>query len=218
MTPEPPTLHRLRAAVIEFGAFLRPDRSWEALRAATQPRINPGWPTHQRALLTWLNAWGCRIRYPRQGEPDMFSDGVAGWWDRCGAALPAAGAVLTELSDGHIEALGDCFGDLVSVRVAPTGRRLGPTAASKMLYALRPEALLPWDDAIATHLHGARDARAYAGHLRLGRDWGLRLLAEAAMDEAALAVALGCPGRRLVKMLDDYCYIVYTRHGGEFKQ
>ena len=31
-------------------------------------------PAHRDALLAWLNAWGCRIRTPRPGEPTPFQD------------------------------------------------------------------------------------------------------------------------------------------------
>ena len=56
-----------------------------------------------------------------------------------------------------------------------------------------------------------RDSAAYARHQRLGRGWARRILAEAGRDEAALADALGRPGRTLAKMLDEYCYLAITR-------
>lgn len=206
-----PTLRTLRAAVIDFGGYAQPDKSWDALLATTAPRVNPGRAAHRRALLVWLNAWGCRIRYPRDGEPDVFDTAIAAWWRRHGRRLPEAGASLTGLSEQTIATLGDSYAELAASRVAPTGRTLGPTAASKMLYALRPGALMPWDEGIALRLHGKRDGAAYADHLRTCRDWAQRLLAEAGMDEDELSEAFGCPGRTLVKMLDDYCYIVFTR-------
>lgn len=208
-------MRALAIAVTEFGGYTSPDKSWATLLAITAPQLDPGVAGHRRALLTWLNAWGCRIRYPRPGEADVFDEGVAGWWSRWHTALPAVDATLTALSDDEIDTIGECYGDLAAVRVAPTARRLGSTAASKLLYALRPTALLPWDEAIANGLHGRRDADAYASHQRLTRGWARQLLAEAEMDEGELAAALGCPGRPLTKMLDDYCYIVFTRNAGQ---
>lgn len=74
-----------------------------------------------------------------------------------------------------------------------------------------PVLLVPWDEAIARKLHGARDAAAYLAHQRLNRDWARRVLADSGLDEEALANLYGCPGRPLSKMLDDYAYITLTR-------
>ncbi|MEV0678816.1 hypothetical protein AB0I60_20090 [Actinosynnema sp. NPDC050436] len=206
-----PDLSTLRAAVVEFGGYSRPDRSWAALLAATDPAIDLALPAHREAAHRWLNAWGCRIRYPRTGEPQVFDTGLAAWWDRWGGALPPVETRIGELTDERIAELGDCFGDLAATPAAAS-RSLGPTAASKLLFALRPNSVMPWDDLIAQKLHGARDRAAYVAHLALGRGWALDLLAEAGTDEPALVELLGRPGRSLAKLLDEFCYLVHTRN------
>jgi hypothetical protein len=207
-----PDLAALRATVRAFPGGSA-DRAWTRLTAATAGHVDPRRRDHRRALLVWLNAWGCRLRYPRAGEPDPFDRGLARWWRRWGAALVGPDVRLARLTDEQIGYAGECYADLavLPIAVAPGARSLGPTAASKLLYALRPGALMPWDAAIAEHLHGARDAAAYTRHLRLGRAWAQRILAEAGEDEAGLAEALGQPGRPLAKMLDEYCYLAITR-------
>lgn len=207
-----PDLERLRVAVGEFAAYTSAERSWERLLTATGPWVDPALTAHRRALLTWLNAWGCRLRYPREGEHDVFCAETGAWWERWRDRLPGRDVTLARLDDAEIDVLGECYADLASMRAAPGARprSLGPTAATKMLHALRPRALMPWDAAIADALHGARSADAYRAHLRLGREWARRLLAEAGLGEEALAVELGRPGRPLAKMLDDYCYLVFT--------
>ncbi|MEU4832222.1 hypothetical protein [Streptosporangium sp. NPDC023615] len=207
-----PDLERLRAAVGAFARYGAADRSWERLLAATGPRVDPALPAHRRALLTWLNAWGCRLRYPREGEHDVFCAGTAAWWERRREDLPAPGVTLATLGDAGIDVLGACYAELSAMPATPGARprSLGPTAATKLLHALRPEALMPWDAAIADALHGSRTADAYRAHLRLGREWARRLLAEAGLGEQALAAELGRPGRPLAKMLDDYCYLTFT--------
>jgi hypothetical protein len=167
MRTTPLPLRTLRVAVAEF-ATAGPDTSWQTLLGATAPAIDLSRPAHQQAALRWLNAWGCRIRYPRPGEPDVAGAGLGRWWAQWSAALPAAGVTLAELADPAIDALGPAYAALVATPVSapPRARGLGPTAATKLLYALRP---------------------------------------------AALAVSLGQPDRTLAKMLDDYCYLAYTR-------
>ncbi|GAA2463848.1 hypothetical protein [Winogradskya humida] len=207
------TLDALRKAVAEFAGPGVPDAGWAALMTRTAPAIDPSVATHRDALHVWLNAWGCRIRYPRPGEENLFDSGVEQWWKQWQHALPAPGVSITGLLDADFPALGECYQELalVSVSAGPRRRGIGATAATKMLYALRPQALMPWDEAIAKRLHGRRDAASYAAHQRLGRDWSLALLAEAGMDEAELGEHLGRPGRSLAKMLDDYCYLTFTR-------
>jgi hypothetical protein len=138
---------------------------------------------------------------------------LAEWWARWGVALPARAPTLAELDDAAIDALGPAYAALVAVPMSgpPRARGLGPTAATKLLYAMRPAALMPWDAAIADCLHRGRDAAAYVAHQRLGREWAIRVLAEAGLDEPALAASLGQPDRTLAKMLDDYCYLAFTR-------
>ncbi|WP_433189616.1 hypothetical protein [Actinoallomurus sp. CA-150999] len=208
-----PDLESLRAAVTAFAGFTGVDRASAAFALATAPRPDLTVPAHRRALLTWLNSWGCRIRYPRPGEPDLFDLGVGAWWARRRHALPDEDTALSALTDEAIAELGECYADLVAAQVGSPvrPRALGPTAASKLLHALRPKALMPWDEAIADHLHGARDAAAYAAHQRLGRAWATALLAEAGLAEEELADLIGRPGRPLAKMLDDYCYLRFTR-------
>ncbi len=205
-----PDLTTLRAAVTEFGGYTAPDKSWAALLAATGPGIDLSLAAHRVAAHRWLNAWGCRIRYPRDGEPQVFDQGLAVWWDRWHTALPEHETRMGGLTDERIAELGDCFGDLTATPAA-ISRSLGPTAASKLLYALRPNSLMPWDDMIAQGLHGARDRAAYVAHLTLGRGWALDLLAEAGTGEPELVAALDRPGSSLAKLLDEYCYLVHTR-------
>jgi hypothetical protein len=202
----------LRAAVATFGAGAA-EGAWINLIGVVGPDPDPGVRLHRQALLRWLNAWGCRIRYPGRDEPDPFDANVGAWWQRWETTLPAPSVTLAGLDDATIDDLGAAYQDLASVIVAdrPRARSLGPTAASKLLHALRPRALMPWDEAIARRLHGARSAATYAAHQRLGRAWSRAVLAQAGTDEDALAASWGTPGRSLAKMLDDYCYLTYTR-------
>jgi hypothetical protein len=70
---------------------------------------------------------------------------------------------------------------------------------------------MPWDDAIASKLHGARDGKAYAAHQRLGRAWAADILNSTGLSAKQLAAQLGDPERSLAKIFDDYCYLRFTR-------
>ena len=219
-----PTVADLRRAATVFRGFVNVDAAWLRVRAdiaaeggaRSVPGADPGWDLsaagHRTALLRLLNAWGCRIRYPRPGEPDPFDGAAAAWWRTWSAALPAG--ELADLSEAAVDAVAAAFGQLCAVPVSSTPRRtLGPTAAAKALYALRPRAVMPWDAAIAQARHGARDAEAFGRHQRLGRGWARAVLAESGLAAAELPAALGRPAVSLAKVLDEYLYVTVTLAG-----
>ncbi|GAA1971159.1 MmcQ/YjbR family DNA-binding protein [Kitasatospora viridis] len=207
--PAGPSLAELRAAATVFAGY-PVDEGWQRWVAETAPAADLGLAEHRTGLHRWLNSWGCRIRYPRPGEPDLLADGLADWWAGHGAALPDQ--PLSQLTDQQIDALARAYGALQALPAGPT-RTLGPTAAAKALYALRPAAVMPWDAAIAKHLHGDRDAAAFARHLRCGRAWARAVLAESGVPEAELPAALGRGGVSLAKVLDDHLYVSITAAG-----
>ncbi|WP_329581292.1 MmcQ/YjbR family DNA-binding protein [Kitasatospora sp. NBC_01250] len=205
--PPGPALAELRFAAGVFAGLGAVDAGWERWAAVVAAAPDLARPEHRAALHRWLNSWGCRIRYPREGEPDLFSAALKGWWAAHGAELPDASlAVLTE---GQLDALAAAYAELAALRVSPS-RTLGPTAAAKALYALRPAAVMPWDAAIAQRLHGSRDGAAFRRHLACGRRWARAVIAESGLDEGELPRELGRPAVSLAKVLDDYLYVTIT--------
>jgi hypothetical protein len=207
-------LDGVRTAVATFAASFGADGSDSSPVLVTGDDVDLSLVEHRRALHRWLNAWGCRIRYARPGEPDLFDVSVAAWWSRRRPDLAVVTDSLSELGDDEINRLGAAFEDLGSLPIARSAagihRTMGATASAKALYALRPRAVMPWDLAIAERLHGGRDATAFVAHLTLGRDWARQLLQESGWDEARLAAELGQPGASLARLLDQYCYVRFT--------
>ncbi|MBB5857397.1 hypothetical protein ACFQ05_31315 [Amycolatopsis umgeniensis] len=201
-----PPLAELRRAAEVFNGFANADTSWLRLIQETQSAIDLSQAAHRTILLRWLNSWGCRIRYPREGEPAPFDEGVRAWWDTWGATLPSVDIV--HLTDAGIDTAAKAYSDLSGVVVSAgrTRRTLGPTAAAKALYALRPNTIMPWDAAIAAALHGDRDGAAFGRHLRLGREWAAAVITEAGDGIPAL---VGRPVS-LAKILDEYLYVAFT--------
>jgi hypothetical protein len=207
---EPPNAAELQRAAAIFAGLGAVDRSWLALTEQVASGFDLSRADHRAFLLRWLNTWGCRIRYPRDGEPAPFDTGVEAWWREWADRLPSA--PLAELDDAAVAGTADAFAALAAVEVSggKTRRTLGPTAAAKAMFALRPESVMPWDAAIATHLHAARDGAAFARHLRLGRDWARAVQAETGLEGAELSRLLGRAGMPLAKILDEYLYVTIT--------
>jgi len=210
---DPPNLADLHRTATVFNGFSNVDTTWLRLAETTKPAIDHARADHRELQLRWLNSWGCRIRYPREGEPAPFDTGISAWWDSWQSSLPPVS--LARLSDAEIDAAAGAYGALAAVEVSSgrTRRTLGPTAAAKALYALRPEGIMPWDAAIAVELHGQRDGAAFGRHLRLGRTWAAAILAESGADEAALPELVGRPAISLAKILDEYLYVTITMPG-----
>ena len=147
-------------------------------------------------------------------ESDPFDSAIAAWWQLEGETLRTIDGPLVQLSDDELRQLGAAYESLRVSIVAfdknGRSRSMGPTAAAKTLYALRPQSVMPWDLAIAAHLHGARDGAAFTNHLALGRRWARSLLVESGLEEAELVAAFGRPGSSLARILDEYCYVRYT--------
>jgi hypothetical protein len=182
-----PTLDDLRRAVSAFGGDSGPAPAFDLSR-----------PEDRDAALAWLNSWGCRI--PRGPG---FGEAVAGWWTS--TALPALPS-LVAATDEEIFRVGVAFGQLSALDL---GRRhVGPTAAAKLLHALRPNGIVPWDATIATQLHGARDGAAFAAHQRLARRWARALVNGSGVGEAGLPAFAGRPQVSLARLLDVHMYLV----------
>ncbi|GAA1223290.1 hypothetical protein GCM10009665_11950 [Kitasatospora nipponensis] len=205
--PAGPTFAQLRAAAEVFNSYGTVDAGWQRWLAGTASAPDLSRPEHRQELHRWLNSWGCRLRYPREGEPDVLGTGLAAWWQRHAAALPSCS--LSELTDAQIALLAAAYAELAALP-SSGARTLGPTAAAKALYALRPAAVMPWDAAIAAALHGGRDGAAFDRHLRCGRAWARAVVTESGLDERRLPAEVGRPTVALAKVLDDYLYVTIT--------
>jgi hypothetical protein len=166
----------------------------------------------------WLNKWLCRLRYPRHGEADPFSDSVALWWEASGSGLPDS--PVTELSDEEVAVLAASYADLASrpgvlltrKGVAAGHRTIGPTAASKIMFVLRPQTVLPWDAAIARVTTGGTSPGHFRAHLEAARAWATVVLGEARRDGIPdIPGHVGRPGSSLAKLRDEWMYLTITR-------
>jgi hypothetical protein len=197
-----PSLVDLRWVAATFQSLGNVDRSWLRFLESTAPAPDLSRPEHRDAALTWLNSWACRI--PRG---PAFGDGLAKWWPT--AHLPTASGLLGA-TDADIALTATAFEHLAALELGR--RRLGPTAAAKLLYGLRPNSIVPWDAAIAAQLHGARDATAFAAHQHLGRRWARALVGGTGLSETELPVHIGRSNVSLAKLLDEYLYLLASGH------
>lgn len=213
-----PALSQLAALLGSCSQGDSADSSPAALFSATGGAADLAVAGQRDELRRWLNRWACRLRYPQPGEPDVFSDSIAQWWASGGSGLPDD--PVAELSDADVGTLADSYADLaarpaalLTRRGAPAGHRaIAPTAASKILFALRPGTVPPWDAAIARATAGGTSRAHFARHLEAARAW-----AGAVQDEARsrgiadVPAYVGRPRSSLARVWDEWLYLTVTR-------
>jgi hypothetical protein len=137
------------------------DGSYLLFRQATQPSIDLTNPDHRKALLIWLNQWGCRqfaIEYHDNASQELLQ-----WRNEFLPQMLPENRNIWELNDADYQFIRLAYDSLMN-RTASFRHRneteirvsFGPTGAAKILFAIRPKVFAPWDDPI-------RDSLQYDG-------------------------------------------------------
>ena len=133
--------------------------------------------------------------------------------------MPAAGVPLTDLDLDDIAGLSRAYAALA--RLPAAGRTtargevevaFGDTAAAKTLFAIRPEAVPPWDEPIRVAF-GLRvvDADRFARFLQAVQGAVAGLATRFKVDVSELPSAVGRPTSSAVKIIDEYLWIRVTK-------
>jgi len=203
-----------------FGALYNYyDRSYLRFKQDTDGSPDLCLPEHRKALLRWLNAWGCRqfaVAYH-----DRASEEILSWYGEYADRLCPEDRRLLELTEPELAAVGTAY-EALSGRTASYRERgggthrvpIGPAGASKVLFALRPRALLPWDDGIRKGLDHTASGASYVSYLR-----GARVLLENlavqchihGLELSDLPQELGKPDSSLAVLLNEYYWVTLTK-------
>lgn len=144
------------------------DISWNALQSATNGAVDIRNPAHGRALLKWLNAWGCRQF--AKGRHDQAAAQIIAWFNDDESCLSTPDADILESDESTLAAIGPAFDRLsaltASVRSDGVKATVGPVGAAKILFALRPKLLGPWDTPIREHFGYDGSGASYVEHMR----------------------------------------------------
>ena len=171
-----------------------------------------------RALLVWLNSWGCRQFAIEHHARSAVA--IAEWAVSWETRLPDKRIPPEALDDPAIDKASDSYAVLMGVFASerkgvagPHTVRVGPTGAAKILFAARPESLPPWDEPIRARLGYDGSPTSYAEYLR----WVRNEIDELCRDAAANGVkATDIPARlgrarsSLPKMVDEYNWVTMT--------
>ena len=211
------TRAQVAAALRAFATIAGPEASLAVLRDATRPAIDLSVRAHREALLRFLRAWGCR--HLRRDDTGRSSRALASWWSRFGPTLPPEAVPLTDMDDEQLAALGRAYAAFARAPAAFRASRdgdvsvsFGDTAAAKALFAIRPQAVPPWDEPMRRAFGWGRvDAEEYATFLTAAREALLGLAGRLRVEPSELPAALDRPTSSPAKIVDEFLWIRVTR-------
>jgi len=200
-------------AMTDFGSSFREFQR----RVHGKPDLDD--PDHRRALLKWLNAWGCR-HLALACHQDV-SEELDAWYTSSWGRLPATTDHLVDMDDGVLDPFTELFDSLSGLptrEAVRNGRRFlisfGPTAASKTLFALRPHVFAPWDEAIRQQVAADESGASYVRFLQMIRN-DLGQVAQQCLRQGIqpddLPRRLGRPESTAPQLIGEYYWITVTK-------
>lgn len=197
------------------------DESYARFVKATSKPPDLARADHRKALLVWLNSWGCR-QFALKWHC-LASENIRLWYDGYRHTLPATDKDLWELSRSELAEAETAYASLSNLTASRYTRKdkpellkktAGPTGAAKILFALRPRAFLAWDGPIREHFGYDGSAASYLAYLK-GVVRALKALeAECrlrGLQLTDLPRELGTRSPSVVQLIDMYYWITITR-------
>ncbi len=174
---------------------------------------------HRLAMLHWLNQ--SQHRQFSLGHHELASRELLDWHTEFDSTLPPKRAHLWEIPGFTLEEYERVFDSLAKRRASyrqNDGRRLavsfGPTAAAKILFALRPKVFVAWDEPLRAGLRYDGSGRSYADFLLRLREELLDLQEQCRAVKLRLEdlpEAIGRPLSTPAQLLDEYYWATVTR-------
>ncbi len=126
---------------------------------------------HRKDLIVWLNKWGCRqfaLDYHKEASKELLA-----WYKEGHIEKLPGSKKLWDLNDQELDQVGYIFDSLIckiASRPVKGGKEIprtfGPTGASKILFALRPNIAVPWDSYIRKGLGYSGTGSSYVDYLK----------------------------------------------------
>ncbi|MBE9570504.1 MAG: hypothetical protein IMF11_07750 [Proteobacteria bacterium] len=213
------TLGRIAVAGLLFNSLTPYNASLATFRSATGDSLDLAIQEHLDALMHWLNAWGCR--HLSKDQHQVASESISNWYETNCTSLFSAKTPIWQLEDQEIDIAANAYGSLkdrIGARHYRHGNKLevhiGSTAASKILFALRPKALMPWDEAMRKYFGCSGSPGSYFEYLIEIRDLTLhigRLCENKGFQIDDLPQRLGRPDSTVLELVNEYIWVTVTR-------
>ncbi|MBT9142089.1 MAG: hypothetical protein DDT29_00482 [Dehalococcoidia bacterium] len=219
MNYESVTLCKLALASAMYDSLTPFNKSLKLLNDDTGNNIDLANPEHRIALIKWLNDWGCR--HLSEDQHNVASNSILKWYQADGTSLFTKEKPLWDLENGELETAARAYGSLKDEmgarRVRGGSKRkvhIGPTAASKVLFAIRPKALMPWDEAMRISFECDGSPESYSKYLIRIRNLTLHignLCRNKGFEIDDLPQKLGRPNSTVLALINEYIWVTETR-------
>jgi len=213
------TLGKLAVAGLLFNSLTPYNTSLMNFRSATSDRIDLTIQEHRDALMNWLNDWGCR--HLSKDQHQVASQSILDWYQTNCHTLFSDKTPLWQLEDQEIETAANAYGSLKDSTGAWRVRggrklevRIGATAASKILFAIRPKALMPWDEAMRISFKCDGSPKSYSRYLKAIRNLTSHigvLCRNKGFQIEDLPRELGRPDSTVLALVNEYIWVTETR-------
>jgi len=208
----------LAFACFVYGRLSENDTSYQRFLAATTYSPDLRVDAHRKYLLTWLNEWGCR-QFAKNYH-NLASKNILSWYNQFSDRLPSEETNLWQLDEDQLIKIGAAFESL-SDRTASYRTRgakryrvsVGSTGAAKILFAIRPKALVPWDEFIRHSLNFDKPRQSYPDFLRMAKQELTTLETSCRMcgfQLADLPVQVSRPNSTVPKLIDEYYWVTLS--------
>lgn len=213
------TLGKLAVAGLLFNSLTPYNTSLVNFRSATGDRIDFTIQEHRDALMNWLNDWGCR--HLSKDQHQVASQSILDWYQTNCATLFSGKTSLWQLEDQEIETAANAYGSLKDRIGARRSRysnesevHIGATAASKILFAMMPKAMMPWDEAMRKSFGCDGSPQSYARYLNTIRHLTLHidtLCRSNGFQIDDLPEKIGRPDSTVLELINEYVWVTETR-------
>ena len=213
------TLCKLALASALYDSLTPFNRSLARLNEATDGDVDLINDSHRGALLKWLNDWGCR--HLSEDQHDVAAASILEWYQTDGVSLFAEEKSLWQVEDAEVRIAARIYGTLKDKTGAECiiGQRkrrihIGPTAASKILFAIRSKALMPWDEAMRIGFECDGSLESYFKYIVQIRDLTSRisnLCGNKGFQIDDLPRKLGRPNSTVLALVNEYIWVTVTR-------
>ncbi len=215
------TLAELAFGCYLYGALGEYDGTYSEFLAQTSPQLDLSKDQHCKSLLVWLNKWGCRQF--KKSQHDAAANEIKAWYGEFGSQFFQTSTSLLALTGENFATIEAAYNGLVN-RLACTRTigeastinvKFGPVGTAKILFALRPNALMPWDNFILDDLNlDGSTASGYVSYLGMATKWLNELgrsCQSKGIDLADLPSLVGRPKSPLPKLIDEYLWVTISQ-------
>lgn len=164
-------LYKLAFTCYIYNSFTDFNNSYKAFQKDIDYRLELYQLEHRKSLIGWLNKWGCRqFACNYHGTA---CDEILAWYQEGHIEMIPQNKKLWKLKGKELEQIAGIY-DALAGKIASYKVRddklipitVGPTGASKILFALRPEIAPPWDETIRIGLGHDGSGASYVDFLR----------------------------------------------------